>query len=67
MEAKLFQDVLGGLVQENTPVRMRYETGTAGKADIVAFDIKRFEIGPDGVAYLVIDHERSHIIPESSR
>lgn len=66
MEAKMFQDVLGGLVQENTPVRMRYETGQGGTADRIAFDIKRFEIGPDGVAYLVIDHNRSHIIPEEA-
>ena len=48
MEAELFQDVLGGLVQAHTPVRVRIDNSP------IAFDIERFEI-VDGVAYLIVD------------
>ena len=32
MKAQLFQNVLGGLVQEDTPIRARHDTGS--KADM---------------------------------
>jgi hypothetical protein len=66
MEAKLFQNFLGGLVQENTPVRIlveQVEEDSGITVNNVAFDIKRIDI-VDDVAYLTVDHNRVHIVPE---
>ena len=60
MEAQLFQNVLGGLVQDQTPVRVRIDNAN------IAYGVERFEI-VDGVAYLIVDSADVHIVPVAAR
>ena len=64
MKAVQLQNVVGGIIQEDTPVRARHDTGS--DADKVAWDISRIEV-VDGVAYLIINHNSPHIVPESHK
>lgn len=60
MDAKIFQNVVGGLVQEGSPVRVRIDNAE------VSYDIERLEI-VNGVVYLIVDSADVNIIPEVAR
>lgn len=60
MQAQLLNNVMGGLVQGENPVRVRIDNAN------IAYGIERIEM-VEGVAYLIVDSADVHIVPVSDR